>query len=116
MRILGLSTIALLAALSCNKNNNLPSPAGQVSMLDFSFSPESLNISVGDTVTWVNKGAYDHTTTSGEAGIADGLWDSGNVAPGASYSRAFTAVGNFHYYCTPHFGTYGMKGVIAVRR
>ena len=37
----------------------------EVSMLEFHFRPESLNVRVGDTVTWVNHGRLPHTTTSG---------------------------------------------------
>ena len=110
MRIVAALTVLLLA-FACKSST--PS-ANQVAMRDFAFSPESLNVSVGDKVTWVNDGAVDHTTTSGEVGSPDGKWDSGVIAPGGSYSHAFTAAGNFHYYCALHGASYGMKGVIAV--
>jgi len=112
MRILAAFTMVLLAGVACNQTSN--QTANQVAMQDFSFSPESLNVSVGDTVTWVNQGAVDHTTTSGEVGNPDGAWDSGIVAPSASYRHAFATAGNFHYYCTLHGASNGMKGVIAV--
>ncbi len=114
MRILLACVAVLIVAVACNKSSNNNSATNQVAMLDFSFSPESLNISTGDTVTWVNQGAYDHTTTSGEVNSPDGLWDSGVMAPGAKYSHAFAAAGNFHYYCALHGASNGMKGVIAV--
>jgi plastocyanin len=105
-----LSMLVLL--LGCGSTSS-PS-SNQVAMKDFTFNPESLNVAVGDTVTWVNQGAYDHTTTSGEVGSPDGNWDSGVMAPGAEYKHVFAAVGNFHYYCALHGATYGMKGVISV--
>jgi plastocyanin len=111
MRTLTLLAMLLLAAACGSKDN---SATNQVSMLDFAFSPESLNVSPGDTVTWVNNGAYDHTTTSGEVGSPDGNWDSGIVAPGARFSHVFTNAGDFHYYCALHAASYGMKGVVSV--
>lgn len=114
MRTLLIVAIVFLSAVSCSKNNNNNNATNQVAMVDFSFNPDSLSISVGDTVTWVNQGAYDHTTTSGEVNSPDGLWDSGAMAPGAKYSHVFAAAGNFHYYCALHGASNGMKGVIAV--
>ena len=113
MRISFLFAMGLLAACACSKNTNQPA-SHQVTMQDYSFNPESLNISVGDTVTWVNDGATSHTTTSGTVGAPDGNWDSGTMAPGARYQHVFPAAGNFRYYCSFHATTNGMVGVIAV--
>jgi plastocyanin len=90
-------------------------PAGhnhQVAMQDFRFAPDSLEVSVGDTVTWLNQGASQHTTTSGEVGAPDGEWDSGVLSSGGSFMHVFTAAGNYHYYCQIH-GSMGMTGVIS---
>ena len=92
-------------------------PAGhshQVVMEDFQFVPESLAVGVGDTVTWLNQGASQHTTTSGEVGAPDGKWDSGVLSTGGSFMHVFTAAGNYHYYCQIH-GSMGMKGVISAK-
>ncbi len=112
MKVITISFLVLLAVLACKSTNTTAS--NEVSMRDFQFVPESLNVSVGDTVTWVNNGAVSHTTTSGAVGSPDGKWDSGTMAPGARYSHAFSAAGNYHYYCTIHGATYDMKGVISV--
>jgi plastocyanin len=88
-------------------------PRNQVAMLDFRFHPESLNVSTGDTVTWVNKGRVPHTTTSGVAGKPDGLWDTKHLARGESFSYVFSQPGTYRYFCRPHHGL-GMKGVVVV--
>lgn len=85
----------------------------QVSMVDFAFNPDSVNISPGDTVQWTNNGYYAHTSTSGVNGVPDGRWNSGDVSPGGSYSRAFDSSGTFHYFCMHHYPS-GMVGVIYV--
>jgi plastocyanin len=83
-------------------------------MQDFHFTPESLDVAVGDTVTWLNQGASQHTTTSGEVGAPDGKWDSGVLSSGGSFMHVFTAAGNYHYHCQFH-GPMGMKGVISAK-
>jgi plastocyanin len=86
----------------------------QVAMKDFLFAPESLDVAIGDTVTWVNQAANQHTTTSGQVGVPDGKWDSGVLSAGGSFMFVFTATGNYDYYCQIH-GSMGMKGVISAK-
>jgi plastocyanin len=40
------------------------------------------------------------------------LWDSGNINPGASFSRTFQTAGSFPYYCTFHAN---MVGTVTVQ-
>jgi plastocyanin len=79
-----------------------------VSAANFAFSPSTLTVQVGDTVTWKNNDAtIPHTTQS------DGNWNSGNLAPGATFSFTFTTPGTYTYYCLYHRGM-GMVGTIVV--
>jgi plastocyanin len=68
-----------------------------VSIVDFAFDPAAVEIPVGATVTWTNTGAVPHTATA-----SDGTFDSGELAPGASFSHTFTAAGTFPYICQIH--------------
>jgi LPXTG-motif cell wall-anchored protein len=82
-----------------------------VSIKDFQYDPVSLPVSLGTTVTWTNNGAVDHTVTA-----ADGSWDSGTLAPGATWSRTFDSAATVAYYCIFHgsaTGT-GMAGNLVV--
>ncbi|UCC12642.1 MAG: T9SS type A sorting domain-containing protein [candidate division WOR-3 bacterium] len=85
----------------------------QVDMVGLDFVPDTININLGDTVTWVNASGIIHTSTSGLNGIPDGYWDSGNIPAGDSFSFVFDSVGVFPYYCTPHW-TLGMIGAVIV--
>jgi plastocyanin len=83
------------------------------------FSPSTLTISQGDTVTWTNAAsAVTHTSTSGTVpgGIEspDQLWN-GSVAAHTIYTVNFTgyAPRTYPYYCVPHAGL-GMVGSITV--
>ncbi len=70
------------------------------------FSPNTISIKVGDTVTWTNADATMHTVTSGTSannvGSPDGRFDSGFIAEGTTWSYTFTEAGEFPYFCTPH--------------
>jgi hypothetical protein len=54
-------------------------------------------VSVGTTVTWTNSGASPHTVTAD-----NGEFDSGRLAPGASFSQTFDAAGTVTYHCEIH--------------
>jgi plastocyanin len=68
-----------------------------VSIFDFGFDGESVEVPVGTTVTWTNDGQVIHTTTS-----TDGLWDSDIMQAGDSFSYTFEEVGSFEYLCSLH--------------
>jgi plastocyanin len=79
----------------------------------FCFMPSSVTIHPGDTVhwTWSSTG---HSSTSGTPGAPNGLWDSGILNQGATFSHTFNTVGSFPYYCTPHGALFGMVGMVTV--
>jgi plastocyanin len=62
------------------------------------YSPSSLNVNVGTTVTWVNKDTVTHTVTS----QGSSLFDSANLPTGGTFSYTFTQGGTYGYYCTVH--------------
>jgi plastocyanin len=79
----------------------------------FFFSPSSVTINTGDTVQWTWS-ASGHSSTSGSPGMPNGLWDSGILNQGASFTHTFNAAGSFPYYCTPHGACCGMTGTVTV--
>lgn len=80
-------------------------PADQLS---WRYDPATITVSSGASVTWVNQGTVPMTVTS-----SDALFDSGELAPGGSYTATFDTPGTFRYFCVtyPH-----MKGVVVVTR
>jgi plastocyanin len=78
-----------------------------VTISDFQFTPGTVTVNVGDTVTWSNDGPTPHSATS-----TDGVWDTGIMNAGQSGSHTFTEAGTFAYICTPHPN---MKGTIVVQ-
>lgn len=94
-----------------NGNGGDPPGANTVQMVGQSFSPTNLEVEVGTTVTWENESSEIHTVTSGANREHDGNFDSGNIAPGETYTYTFNETGEFPYFCMPHPG---MEGTITV--
>ena len=79
-----------------------------------SFSPNPLNVKIGDTITWTNEHREGHTVTSGsnkDTSVQGVEFDSGNIEPGQSFSHTFNRAGNFEYFCIYHPSMVGMINV-----
>ena len=68
-----------------------------MSIGDNFYAPESVTINAGDTVTWNNDGAAQHSATAD-----DGSFDTGVFNGGQSRSETFTTAGTISYFCTVH--------------
>ncbi len=80
---------------------------------DFKFTPDSIQILVGDTVFFDWVGTVPHTATSSDTSGLD-VYDSGLLGLGANFQHVFRSSGEHIFYCKPH-GTpqgEGMAGVI----
>lgn len=78
-----------------------------VSMEDDFFSPATVTVTVGGTVTWTNTGDNPHTTTGP-------TWDSGIMSPGDTFTETFNTEGTFDYVCEIHVAQ-GMVGTVIVQ-
>jgi plastocyanin len=82
-------------------------PAGTtVELSNTSFQPQSIDVKVGDTVTFVNKDEIAHTATAN-----DKSFDSKTLEGGATFSFKATKAGKIGYVCLFHPG---MTGTINV--
>jgi plastocyanin len=71
----------------------------------WTYEPNAISVAVGQAVTWTNGGAVAHTVTAD-----DGMsFDSGTLAPGATFTFTPSAAGTYH--CTFHPW---MKGTLTV--
>jgi len=61
------------------------------------FSPGSVTVAVGDTVTWTNADAQNHTATAD-----DGSWDTGTISSSTPKSVTLATAGTFPYHCKIH--------------
>jgi plastocyanin len=73
--------------------------ANNVVIQNFAFSPQVLDIKVGDTVTWQNNDGVGHTATSTTPA---GVFDSKTLQQGQTFSLTFTKAGKYDYQCAIH--------------
>ena len=115
--LLPLAAALVVGLTACGSSRaaggNAPAPAGgtssstTVTVENFAFTPKTLTVKSGATVTWKFRDAVPHNVKAG-----DGSFASANLGKGKSYSFTFTAAGTFNYVCTIHPG---MAGTVVVR-
>jgi plastocyanin len=74
------------------------------------FSPTTLTVARGATVTWVNNSGVTHNVTFDTPGPVTG----GNISDfsGGTQSRTFPTAGTYHFICSIHGPT--MSGTLTV--
>ncbi len=104
-------------ATSCGSSNPVPKAetaiagpntgvGATIEIKDFLFDPPAVLIKAGQSVTWTNEGPSTHTVTAD-----DGSFDSGDLAPGQTFSHTFAKAGAYSYHCNHHSV---MKAVVTV--
>jgi plastocyanin len=99
LAFLGLFALAAPTALAAD---------AAVSIRDFAFSPRTVEIRVGESVTWTNHDSVAHTATG-----RNDAFDTGLLEEGESYSVTFVRAGTYRYICTPHPNMTGTVVVLA---
>ena len=82
-----------------------------VEVVDVNFRLKAVSVPVGTTVKWTHGGTLPHTVTSDA-----GLFNSGTLGEGDTFSYTFEEPGMFPYYCKFHGGPggSGMSGAVEV--
>ena len=70
-----------------------------VMIMDYKYSPASLTVNVGDTITWTNMDTAPHTVTVTNGPLK---FDSGTMQKGDTFSYTFKEAGTYLYYCAVH--------------
>ena len=70
----------------------------EVTIDNFSFSPNTLTLSVGATVTWVNHDNVPHVVSS----AGNQFKKSTVLKTGQSFSHTFVTTGTYSYFCSIH--------------
>jgi plastocyanin len=102
--IAALAVLAIPASLIAADPPSLPSPpqvaqgpGPQVSIDNFQFSPATLTVPKGTTVTWTNRDDMVHTVTS-----TTRVFSSPSLETDATFSYTFTSPGTYTYFCALH--------------
>jgi plastocyanin len=110
--LIAFTTFSAAAATACgssSSNGGVTDPPGPNAVIvsNDKFTPPSLQVAAGTTVTWTwESGGTSHNVT----------FDDGAHSPtqgGGTYTRTFSTAGTYAYHCTIH-GTI-MSGNITVQ-
>lgn len=71
--------------------------AAEVKIDNFSFSPATVTVAVGTTVTWVNHDDIPHTVVSTDKAFKSKVMDTDE-----KFSFTFTKSGDYPYFCGIH--------------
>ena len=93
--ILG-ATAALLAAASGAPSSGAVNSAG-IQIDNFHYSPPTLVVAPGTTVTWTNDDDSPHSVRE-----KDGKFKSAALDTDDKFSQTFTAPGEYEYFCSIH--------------
>lgn len=114
------TSAALLMVLllgACSSTDAPEDPSGiEVRVANIAYMPASLDVAVGDTVTWTSEDqGVRHTVTSGEpagetvpgvsegeAAKPDGSFDGALDDAGDSFTFTFDTAGSYAYFCEVH--------------
>ena len=105
-----ISLLSLFIASACTKApKGAPGP-NEIWLQYKSFNPSTISVKAGTTVTFINKDNADHWAKG-----SNGLFSSGKISSGDSYSYTFTTVGTFGFYCPYHSSVPAEQGYINVQ-
>ena len=106
--VIGLAVLWAALAFAAGASAARAGDGHVVEIVDFAYAPADLTVAVGDTVTFTNLDAVEHTATA-----TDGSWGTGLLAEGESAAITFSAAGTYDYLCTPHPSMTGRITVVA---
>jgi len=93
MKRLLITSLLILAATSLS----VRAATFYAEMTNDKYTPKKVWVPVATTVTWTNFGTHTHDIVSNT-----GLFNSGPIAIGGSFSYTFNSVGDYGYHCTNH--------------
>jgi plastocyanin len=95
------ATVISLTLLACAQKAQSAAAdnqsATEVKIDNFSFTPQTLEIAAGTTVTWTNHDDVPHNVLS-----TDKVFKSKTMDTDEKFSYTFTKAGTYKYYCSIH--------------
>lgn len=85
----------VIAAVALSKKKEAPVTRRTIDIREYMFTPATLEIKMGSTVTWVNNDQISHQ-------IKSIFFNSAELTTGQSFSYTFNNPGIFDYTCSIH--------------
>jgi plastocyanin len=99
--------LLLLMAPSSSRSQEAPVKSAEVKIDNFTFGPQSLEVPLNTSITWINRDDIPHTVVS-----EDGIFKSKALDTDDKFSFTFSKAGTYQYFCSLHPK---MVGKITVR-
>ena len=85
------------SAAAADPGQTVPVATDSVAIKNFAFSPVTVTVRAGTTITWTNGDQDAHTVTA-----TGGVFKSPTLNTGDTYRYTFTKPGRYDYLCTIH--------------
>ena len=99
-------TVTVIKAAATTSNTTTSATGSTIIIANMSYTPASLTVKRGTTVTWMNQDTTTHNVIGDNGGPS-----SGTLVSGQNYSYTFNQTGTFLYHCSIHPS---MKGTVIV--
>ena len=101
-RVAVLSMVAAILLFAGTKSvtvraQQTAAPSIEVKIDNFSFGPETITVSAGTTVTWINHDDIPHTVVSDDKVFKSKVLDTDE-----KFSYTFSKPGTYPYFCSIH--------------
>ena len=106
---------AVVAAVGCGKDSPTSSSSNATTvsivvnsqnLTTTAYNPNPISITRGSSIKWVNNDTIAHSSTSNT-----GVWESGLLGAGQSFTMTFPNAGSFPYHCSVHPNMIGTVNV-----
>ncbi len=107
--VVAAAALALSHGSGPSTTSAAPAAGGEtIEISNFAYSPASVTVKVGTTITFKNEESVEHTATSN----TEGLFDTGTLGKGQSVRVKMNKVGTFSYHCSFHAFMHGTIKVV----
>ena len=92
-----MAQLLIMTLVTISAKAQAPAAPAEVKIDNFSFTPQTLTVPVGTTVTWTNRDDIPHTVVS-----SDGVFKSKVRDTDEKFSYTFSKPGTYSYFCSLH--------------
>src|SRR5674476_325016 len=136
MLVLVVALVAVPVLVACGSAANASSGSGgggttpastpsssaggtSVAIANYAFTPQTLTVKAGTTVTWTNDDSVPHNvisaTNMSPSATTTSAFASGNFNQGQTFTFTFSKPGTYYYVCSIHASMPAMHGKIIVQ-
>jgi plastocyanin len=80
---------------SSNSSSQNSVATNSINIVNFAFTPQTITIKLGSTVTWTNSDSVTHNPVGAD-------FNANNISQGQTFKHTFNTAGTFDYHCSIH--------------